>query len=489
MKKLIIPKQVIAKEEIVEPTVEQPVDQPGEQTEVVETPVVIETETTVPEVQTEEPLVFEQELMDAADSNDEDTLECNNNDLMAAVEQLHDSLVSELQENEKVADIAENFSDMADTVEASPNSDLSDTEKQLVASSVNMAVSGTDEDACDIAPSMESFADKALLISELRKKHQIATEGIADSFQKVFTKFAEFIKGVFSFASKIEYKLRDAKKTVASLKASKQKEIEIPFRQSTYLKKNMTEYASTYDEYLATLKKSVEFFGKFAPIAVKSVGDFKGSLFEFWTTVPGSEKTFEAASKLYNSYINEFVDNTKNLPGMKEVDSTIPHVKKYSSEPLLGGFSVFVADYTERAEAKEDNIVEMKNTINNSYVIFSKEYLPIINTKNTEDSNKLIYTVDIKSLEETLSEVEKALKTFKVFLNESYKSFTSIAAFKGIKMEWNGKLLSLHNFIINRGINNANFYVGYAREYSKILCSAPLDVVNKIASSSKWERE
>jgi hypothetical protein len=489
MKKLIIPKQTIAKEEIVEPVVAEPSDQPVEQTEVVETPAVVETEAVVPEEQTDEPLVFEQELMEAVGCNDEDTLECNNTDLMVAVEQLQDSLVSEIQENEKVADIAENFSDMADTVEASPNSDLSDTEKQLVASSINMAVSGTDEDARDIAPSMESFADKALLISELRKKHQIATEGIADSFQKVFTKFAEFIKGVFSFASKIEYKLRDAKKTVASLKASKQKQIEIQFTKSSYLKKNMTEYATTYDEYLATLKRSVEFFGKFAPSAVKSVGDFKGSIFEFWTTVPGSEKTFEAASKLYNSYINEFVDNTKNLPGMKEIHSDIPHIKKYSSEPLLGGFSVYVADYTERAEAKEDNVVEMKNTINNSYVIFSRDYLPIINTKNTNDNGKLTYTVEIKFLEETLSEVEKALKVFKVFLNESYKSFTTIAAFKGIRWEWNGKLLSLHNFIINRGINNANFYVGYAREYSKILCSAPLDVVNKIASSSKWERE
>lgn len=482
MKKLIIPKQTIAKEDITVSQIDPEIAKGEDGVD----PIAVDN---FPTVNKEDDVIFDEALITSIEPEENDVQSCEVGSYSPAIEEMQEALNDELQENDKVSDIAETLHDIADTIEDSPSEELTETEKQLIVSSANMAVSGTDEDASLIAPSLESFADKAMIISELRKKHQIANEGIADSFQQIFTKFAEFIKGLFSFTAKIEYRLRDAKKAVASLKAAKQKQIEIQFKKSPYLLKNMTEYVSSYEEYLETLKSTVEFFGKFAPLASNSVGDFKGAIFEYWTTVPGSEKTFEAAAGLYKKYIENFVEGTKKLPGMKKVDSKIPHVDMYSSIPLLGGFSVYVADYNQRAEAHEDNIIEMKNTINNSYVVFSKDYLPLINGKNSVDSNKVGFTVDIKMLEDTLSEVEKALKVFKVFLNDAYKSFTKVAAVRNIKMEWNGKLLSLHSFIINRGINNSNFYVGYAKQYSKILCFAPLDVVNKITSSSKWERE
>lgn len=474
MKKLIIPKQTVAKEDI--------------DTQVDNIDQTVNTEV-VPTVDTPpvDEITYDDDLVNSVEPVEEGVETCGDDSLVASLEALEESIVSEIAENDKVSDIAENLSDIADTVEASPNEQLSDTEKQLIASSANMAVAGTDEDAEVVAPSLESFADKALIIAELRKKHQIANEGIADSLQGIVTKFSEFVQGMFSFASKIEYKIRDAKKAVAALKVTKQKEVEILFKKSTYLKKSADAHVESYQEYNDVLEKTVDFFGKFTPLAIKSVADFKNSVREYWLTIPGSEKTFEAAAGLYNAYVKDFVNQVKTLPGMEKSNSMVSHSDVYISEPLLGGAHVSLKVYKDVAEAKEDNIMEMKNTISNSVVFFDRWFeLGGVN-KNT--SNKVTFKATVADLEKTIKLAEQALKVFKVFLNEAYKSFKTSALLQGPKIEWNGKLMSLHTLIVNRGINNSLMFVSYAREYSKILCSTPMDVVNKIASSTKWERE
>lgn len=408
------------------------------------------------------------------------------NDLEMSLEELQEDITVELAENDKVLDIAENLDDIANIVESSPNEELSTTEKQLMLASANMAVSGSDDDASAIAPSMEAMASKKATIEQMRMKHKVATEGIIDSIQTVVTKLVEFTKGLFSFATKMEYRLRDTKKKLAVLKMSEQKQISIKFRKSTYLKKNITEYVADLPEYITTLKSTVDFYGKFAPLAVNSISAFKGSIIRYWTTLPGSEETFSAASGLYKSYINDFIEKVVKLPGVKEENTMLPHVKSYRSEPMLGGSFVVANKYHKVAEAREDNVVEMKNTISNSILLFARWIEPI-SSRNESSSNSIMFTADVKQLEEIIVEVEKAIKIFKLFLNGAYKSFSDSSILRGPKIEWNGKLMSLHRLIINRGTNNALIYLDYIKQYSKVLASAPLDVVDRFTSSTKWD--
>lgn len=474
MKKLIIPKQTVAKEDIKEDLTGTP-------------PVDIQAPPASSEdgVNQEE---FDPELLAAVEPETEDVIDIDPNSAEVALEEMQQEIVEELYENDKVADIAENLNDIADTVEASPSSDLTDSEKQLIACSANMAVSGTDDDAAEIAPSLESFKDKALVIADLRKKHQIATESILDSIQNVFTKFSEFVKSLFTFSARIEYRLKNSKKDLSNLKSSNKEKIELKFRKTSILKKNITEYVENLEEYKKCLTDTVDFFGKFAPLAEKSVSSFTGSIWKFWTTLPGTEKNFESASELYDSYINNFVVATTKLPGMIKVDSIVPHIEEYRSEALLGGTYVHVQKYKDIAKIDEENVVEMKNTISNSAVVFTKRS-EFIKSKNEDEKNTVMFEASIKDLEDIISQAEKALSIYKLFLNQSYKSFAKSAAIRGIKGEYNGKLMGLHTFILNRGINNASVFISYAKLYSQILCLSPLGVVDRFTSSSKWNRE
>lgn len=417
--------------------------------------------------------------------NGDDSVELND-ELGAALEEIEEQINSEISENDKVLDIADNLYDVADAVENSGQAELNTTEKQLIASSVNMAVAGTGEDATGIAPSMEAFSDKTIMVSQLRQKHNVAIEGIVDSFQKIIEGFSDFIVRMFSFTAKIEYKLKNVKKELAGLKTAKNTKVSIQFKKSTYLKKNITEYVTDTDDYISTLKQTTAFFSKFAPLAERSISSFKGSILKYWTTLPGSEATFNAAAGLYNSYMKDYIDSTISLPGMKKVDSLLAHVDSYRSQDLLGGSFVLVNKYNKPAEASEDNIPEMKNTISNSIVFFNR-WMELVKSKNSSESNKIKFDLTIKDLETIISEVEKNLATFKLFLNSSYKSFKTSSILAGPKMEWNGRLMSLHTLIVNKGINNAIVYSSYARAYSKVLCSAPLAIVEKAVSSSKWE--
>lgn len=425
------------------------------------------------------------DLVEAAtDDSSEELNDIDMSDLEVGLEELSEEINIELQTNARALDVSDNLMDVASIVENSSASEISDTEKQLVAASVNMAVAGTDEDANELAPSMESFQDKVLLISELRNKCSIANESIMESIKSVFSKLADFLKGLFNFAARMEASLKETKAKVAKLSNLETKEVTVFFRNAPYLIKNAAEYVSGVGEYKALLKKTNKFYATFAPLAVNSVADFNGSVSGYFKTLFKPNDTFDEASKLYNSYINNFVKNVITLPGMLKVNNGDVFTNHYISEPMIGGTYVKASAYIKTAEANPDNISEMKNTITNSGVTIYR-YKDKNKNVTKNDKKFVTFTATVEDLNQIITESEKALATFKVFINKSYRVFKAVAALEGSKFEMN-KWSSLHTLIVNRGINNCNNLVAYASKFSKVLTKEPLAVVNRIASSSKW---
>lgn len=398
------------------------------------------------------------------------------------LEQIAEEISTELAENDRVADVAENLGDVADVLENSGNDQITPTEAQLIATNANMAVAGTDGDAADIAPALEAFKDKSLAIEQLRAKQQIAIEGIADSLQNVVDKIGSFIKGLFSFAHRIEGRIKEIKEKIASLDAKPNKEITTKIKKTVFLKKNESEYVSSADEYKTVLEKSISFFDSFSTLAIKSVTDFSNSYKNYYKTIPGSKATFKEASRLYTLYM----DTTKQivkLPGMKKIDSMLSNVQKYRSEYLLGGAAIVAQTYGD-VEVKEENIPEMKNAIAATGVVF---YRWIATGLNKTEDKTIDFTVNKKYLTDIVAQAEKALDIFKKFLDKAYKSNANWSAVDGLKVEWNGKLMSLHTLIVNRGTNHTNIFISYAREYSKVLVDAPLSLVEKLAKAKEWD--
>ena len=398
------------------------------------------------------------------------------------LEQLAEEIESELAENDKVADVAENLGDIADALDNSGNDRITPTEAQLIASSANMAVAGTDGDAADLAPALEAFKDKTIAIEQLRQKQKIAYESIADSIKNVIDKINGFIKNLFSFASKMESRINSIKSLVESL--DQKKNVTVNIRKNFFFKKNGTDYVGSAKEYKELLEKSVTFFDSFSTLAIRSVTDFTDSYKNFYKTLPGSEATFEEASRLYELYMATSKEITK-LPGMKERKLLANKTKSYISDFYLGGTAIRATIYDD-VPVNEDNIPEMKNAISKTNIIFARWS----DSGSKQDTSKVIsFEVNKKYLQDLISQSEKALQIFKRFLDKTYKSNVFWSTIDGLKIEWNGKLMSLHTLIVNRGTNHTIMYISYAREFSKLLTSAPLDLVEKLAKNKAWTAE
>lgn len=399
------------------------------------------------------------------------------------LEQIAEEISTELAENDRVADVAENLSDVADVLENSGNDQITPTEAQLIATNANMAVAGTDGDAADIAPALEAFKDKSLAIEQLRMKQQVAIEGIMDSIKNVTQKIGSYIKGLFSFAAKMENRIKGLKSKVAELDSKPNKEITTKLNKFYALKKNESEFVGSAEEYKSLLTKTVTFFDSFSTLVIKSVTNFTNSYKNYYKTLPGTDATFKEASRLYTLYMDTSKEIV-NLPGIKEIPTRDSKVKKYRSEYLLGGAAVDAQIYKD-VPVSEENIPEMKNAVANTGVKF-KQW----NAKDISKSkDKTIdFKVNKNYLIDIIAQAEKALGIFKRFLDGAYKWNSNWSMLDGAKVASASKFLSLHTQIVNKGTNHTNFYISYARAYAKVLTDYPLDVVQKLANAKEWDK-
>lgn len=413
------------------------------------------------------------------------------------LEQLAEEITSELAENDKVVDVAENLGDIADALDNSGNDNITPTEAQLVATSANMAVAGTDSDAADLAPALEAFKDKTIAIEQLRQKQEIAYESIRVSLEGIGDKIAIFIKGLFSFVAQQETRIKYIQKLVDK-SDSETKTIRV--RKSRFLQKTDDEYVSSAEEYLEEFTKAVNFYKGFSESVVKAVINFGHFITKYFTTLPGTDGTFKEASRLYSEYMT-MANTVAKLPGMQQGvpdGSTL-----YDDEDvdlyfinLIGGMQVVAYNTDVKTEITPENKSELKDNIVNSGILMDSGATGWTQFKNVfkkGDDRYIEFQVSKEYLNKLLDLSRESLRIYKNYLNAAYKN----------QMEWqkifnnytyknpDGKqvleikfLTSFHTLILNRAFNFLNGAVLTSQMFSAELVKMPLSIIEKMANSN-----
>ena len=125
---------------------------------------------------------------------------------------------NEISENERVLDTVQALESLLETVAVLPE-DLSETDQALIRSNLQMAVTGTDIEAVEFAPGMESFTTRSIAMEGIEDTILNAIYGVFNSNDKVLSKtqqrYVMFETQVRVIDSKIEKIRRDIRKAAA----------------------------------------------------------------------------------------------------------------------------------------------------------------------------------------------------------------------------------------------------------------------------------
>lgn len=409
-----------------------------------------------------------------------------------AIEEMFNEISDEISENDKVIEVVDGLDDIKTAV--GDKDELTPTEVSLIDVAANMGAAGTDIDGSQLLPATEKFSDKNFALETLSARIAVAQEGLMDSLRSIYQKSADFIKSLFSFTYKMELKIKEAKRLLSQIKSAKTKEVTVSIKKSKFLAKDSSTYVTDTQDYVSSLKSTVEFYNKWSDVAIASVVDYDKSVSTWAKTMFSRDKTNEAAEGLYNAYMKKFIGQSLSVPGMQKVTTKqgdfvdTANVDTFKSPGLLGGYAVVVSKVKTIPEFDIDKKKEMKEAVVSSKVTFFNE-LPLLGLKDNGEAH-IKLTFNASALQEMITQSEKALVVFRKFLNKSYNSFRNyVNWFEGVKVETASPIMGFHTLMVNRGINNAVIFTAIAKSYSKALTQKPIDLAMKVMQSKKWAAE
>lgn len=405
-----------------------------------------------------EDLVESTKESDESTGSDDSLLESQTEDEMA-IEELFEAISSEILENDKVIAVADGLNDIKTAV--SDKEELSSTEISLIDVAANMGTAGTDIEGSQLLPATEKFSDKNFALETLSTRIALAQEGIFQSVKNTYEKIKDFLKTLFVFAHRQEKRINEAKQMLQQISTLSTKSIRLQIKKQRYLLKDNENYVENTDEYLTSLKQSTDFFAKWSPIAVKTVGDFYIGFRESWKLMFNKDLRAEKTETFYNTYMKKFVSESIAAPGVSKINvNSAPNTNIYQSKPLLGGVFLTITVPKSLPDFDIDKVKELKRAINDTYVIFGS-HVAAFGVKGNGEKN-IWMEFDAKALNQIISSAEKSLAVYKNFLNTQYKIMMNVAKYNGLANDTD-TFTTLYSQIYSKGINNALVYTNFAK--------------------------
>ena len=234
---------------------------------------------------------------------------------IVAIESELNEISNELCENDRVIEVVDSLQDIQAITENTPEGQTVDM--NMLQTAANMAVAGTDADADSIIPALETFKDKQLAVEAIGEKIKAATISILESVKNIGMKMTNVLKNIFTTVGRFEEGLKVREKAVNAISAN----VSFQIKGSRYFQKDQNSYVANGAEYISSLGEAVKFYNSWSAAAVKSIADFDGSVGEWYRSIFTRKDTSETSRKLYESYVKDFGQGVRGLPGVTEVGS------------------------------------------------------------------------------------------------------------------------------------------------------------------------
>ena len=343
---------------------------------------------------------------------------------------------------ERSLDLVESLESLKETI--STKTELSLEDIKLIKIATEMAVSGTDEDATKLLPSLESYVDI-----------KVATEGLGDVLGKaiwaiqrsigiIFKNYADNIQFSYSYFNLQQYKVQSLKERLVRVKHQVgNTKVSFNVRSSKY-----TRFGGTYKDYhndFRNVKDSKQYLDEFTLAndlnkeVLNKIGKFtSNSLFNTIKALAATLSNNEEHFKEKFKELEELFDDCLKIKGIKEYQPSI-----YTSNILLG--LSYLSIIYPKGNYDKDSIRDMKKVVSNFDMKMIREdkfTTGISFTKITFND------VDVNYIEKLIAMCNESIKeclTFNTFINKLTVAGSSVTNDRS--MSWVG--LAMYILIAN----------------------------------------
>lgn len=391
---------------------------------------------------------------------------------IVAIESELNEISNELCENDRVIEVVDSLQDIQAITENTPEGQTVDM--NMLQTAANMAVAGTDADADSIIPALETFKDKQLAVEAIGEKIKAASLSVLESVKNIGVKMANVLKNIFSTVGRFEEGLKAREKAVNAISAN----VSFQIKGSRYFQKDKNSYVANGAEYISSLTEAVKFYNSWSTMAVKSIADFDGSIGEWYRTLLSRKDSKDATRKLYDSYVKEFGQGVRSLPGVTEVAGD-KQTHTFATPAMLGGVSMKASIPRNVVDYDTGSVFDVRASITQTKVVFDKDYY--IHNKATPTID---FTLAPKDLKAIIAMDKQLLSDLKKYLNESYKRFKRWSDYNLGSPE--SPIAPNSTLLVAKGMNNAAWNVSYSRAYGEGLLRSTFIVLDKaIQAASK----
>lgn len=255
---------------------------------------------------------------------------------------------SDLVEADRLADMSDALEDLAVTADAiegeSGDGEPTDNEANLIDTVASAAVAGTDVEASEIVPAMESHGGKRRYSAEsIRERARSIWEAIKRVLKQVWDKITSFLYKIFGTLPTMRRRLEELKKRVQdnASKTIEEKKITISTGVASLSAnyKTPSNAAELRKNYLTLLTVAKDTFVDDAGVTLKVGEAILDGLQDF-----DADKAEESASKFYDKVQAE-IDKAKKASYTTHAVSGNrfgEHVSAAMTDPLLGNVSIVV---------------------------------------------------------------------------------------------------------------------------------------------------
>lgn len=396
-----------------------------------------------------------------------------------SIENFENEISSEIVENGRVEEVADNLTDLASVV--SQIEEPSATDIALIQSNANMAVAGTDVDAQDILPAVESYGDMKIVAEGIGEKASAAMASLRESGVAMAAKISDYLKQVFSSLKWYEQKLIGAKAQIAELKSSGKKDFSVTLRGNRFFSGGEDGVVKDGKDFLKRVNESVAFHDKFSSAFIEAEKAFAGSVMKYWSTIGDSGAGTDAEkNKLYDAYFDGLLAKIAKLPGMERAQETKAGFDTYVNKNLLGNTQVTVRLPTSYKSYKDATNEEIRGWAYGSY-IGTASTLGIKDRVTTAVKGVPVsIAMSVSDLEGLVRAGEKEVLVLKKYLDKVYQSANMWSKLGG---PVGGELGSAHSRLVGRGRDGLYYVSFWARGYGQNILDAILKVVHAAGKS------
>lgn len=237
---------------------------------------------------------------------------------------LRDSINQSIQEDKKVLDVADNLTDMASVV--STIKEPTDKDIALIQIGANMAVAGTDDNACDLIPCTESLKDPKQAVKELYAKIQYAHESLGTSHLSIWERIKLSVKNFFSWSDRVENRIEELRNAIKFIDKEKpDSSIKRNFRtNNVYFFDSNGDKLTNIKDVIAELKQTLELVNKYRDLTFNAIRSYEKSDLNLFKFIKDKSSYEEDIKRYFNNFLATFITPFTSVDGViKQKHGTI----------------------------------------------------------------------------------------------------------------------------------------------------------------------